>query len=294
MEKPGTRRQRVNVVAAILALFIPWGVFCGMACLWSSYMRFSSPLLVSAITGGIAIPLVLYTFYRVYLTFKALWMRTFFADTGASTGWTLVICVTSLVAFLLGVMLGRYDYKQNMQSIYDVDALNAYVSVNPVIMRGQELMDAGRVQFVEGANLDLNLANGFKNTDVFCVAPITVNNAVLASYDFWAVGKNCCSDQTNDFKCGSYNAVGSKGGIRSTNDVDRDFYRLAVQQAMSSHAIKAIHPLFFEWTTDAAESLAERELAGYQCLLMGILGHFCFQAVLVALAMLCFTKLRFD
>ena len=30
-------------------------------------------------------------------------------------------------------------------------------------------MDAGRVQFVAGADLDLKLANGFKNTDVFCV-----------------------------------------------------------------------------------------------------------------------------
>ena len=33
----------------------------------------------------------------------------------------------------------------------------------------QELMDAGRVQFVSGANVDLNLADGFKNTDVYCV-----------------------------------------------------------------------------------------------------------------------------
>ena len=34
---------------------------------------------------------------------------------------------------------------------------------------GQELMDAGRVQFVSGANINLNLANGFKNTDIYCV-----------------------------------------------------------------------------------------------------------------------------
>ena len=30
-------------------------------------------------------------------------------------------------------------------------------------------MDAGRVQFVSGANINLNLANGFKNTDIYCV-----------------------------------------------------------------------------------------------------------------------------
>ena len=31
-------------------------------------------------------------------------------------------------------------------------------------------MDAGKVQFVAGAGLDVRLANGFKNTDVFCAA----------------------------------------------------------------------------------------------------------------------------
>ena len=58
-----------------------------------------------------------------------------------------------------------------MRGIYDVQSLNAFVEVNPATMRGQELMDAGRVQFVAGANINFNLANGFKNTDTYCVAP---------------------------------------------------------------------------------------------------------------------------
>lgn len=123
-------------------------------------------------------------------------------------------------------------------------------------------MDAGRVQFVSGTELDLKLANGFKNTDVFCVAPITLNGASLASYDFWAVGKNCCSDQMADFRCGASAGLGPKGGVRVTDDVDRDFYRLAVQQAQSAHAIKAVHPLFFEWTENALEQLTNDERVG--------------------------------
>ena len=41
--------------------------------------------------------------------------------------------------------------------------------VGKEVLACQELMDAGRVQFVSGANINLNLANGFKNTDIYCV-----------------------------------------------------------------------------------------------------------------------------
>jgi hypothetical protein len=34
--------------------------------------------------------------------------------------------------------------------------------------------------------------------------------------------------------------------------------------------------------------------AGYQFFLMGMMGHFLFQAVLVAIAVTCFTKSRFE
>ena len=40
-------------------------------------------------------------------------------------------------------------------------------------------MDAGKVQFVAGATLDFHLANGFKNTDTFCVRPVCFFNFLL-------------------------------------------------------------------------------------------------------------------
>ncbi|CAJ1355738.1 unnamed protein product [Effrenium voratum] len=287
-------RTRVNLVGVIVSLFIPWLVFIAIFSLWSFQIRYSSPGTVVAITLAIGIPLGLYCLYRVQLSCRALFGQYHLVETGRFTMWSLFIAVTAVIAFCLGMLSGSYNYAQNMRGTFDVQSLNAYVDVNPATMRGQELMDAGKVQFVAGADLDFRLANGFKNTDIFCVAPITVNGANLASYDFWAVGKNCCSDQQSDFKCGAYKNSGIKGGVRITDDVDRDFYRLAVQQAMSAHAIKAIHPLFFEWTSDSSAQMLEDERAGYQIFLMGIMGHFVFQGILVAIAVGCFAKNRFE
>mmetsp|Transcript_6387 Transcript_6387/g.11682 ORF Transcript_6387/g.11682 Transcript_6387/m.11682 type:complete len:326 (+) Transcript_6387:94-1071(+) len=288
-------RHRVNLVGMITAQFLPWFVFIGMFALWSFKLRYTSPGAVIITTVALGTIVGLYALYRVQLSCRAVCYGNFqLVETGKFTVWSLFIAVTAAIAFALGMLLGSYNYQTNLRSIYDVLSLNAYVEVNPATMRGQELMDAGKVQFVAGADLDFHLANGFKNTDVFCVAPITVNKAALASYDFWAVGKNCCSDQQADFKCGAYNGDGPKGGLRITSDTDRDFYRLAVQQAESAFAIKAIHPLFFEWTEDSAEQVLDDERVGYQLFLLGIIGHFAFQGFLVIIAVACFTKNRFE
>ncbi|CAE7772683.1 unnamed protein product [Symbiodinium sp. CCMP2456] len=288
-------RQRVNLIGIIMALFVPWFVFIGMCGLWCFKLRYTSPGVVMVITLALGILLGLYTLHRVLLSCRAIMFGQYhLVETGRFAVWLLFIAVTASIAFVLGMLIGSYNYQTNMRSIFDVVSLNSYVEVNPATMRGQELMDAGKVQFVAGAGLDFHLANGFKNTDIFCVAPITVNNMVLASYDFWAVGKNCCSDQQADFKCGAYNSDGPKGGLRITSDEDRDFYRLAVQQAESAYAIKAIHPLFFEWTADSSKQVLDDERAGYQMFLMSIIAHFVFQAFLVLISVACFTKYRFE
>ncbi|CAK9035441.1 Pentatricopeptide repeat-containing protein [Durusdinium trenchii] len=289
-----TTRTRINLIGVLVSLFVPWFVFLAMFALWSFQLRYSAPGKVLTITIILGTILGLFCLYRVQLSCRALWGNYDLVERGRFSVWSLFIAITAIVAFALGLSTGSFNYSEHMRGIYDVQSLNAYVEVNPATMRGQELMDAGRVQFVSGANVDLNLADGFKNTDVYCVAPITLNGASLASYDFWAVGKNCCSDKLADFRCGAYKSQGLKGGVRITDDVDRDFYRLAVQQAQSAHAIKAIHPLFFEWTENSFDQMMEDERAGYQVFLMSMLGHFIFQAILVAIAVTCFTKNRFE
>lgn len=201
-QPPQAMKKRFNLVGGVFALFIPWTLFCLVVALWSFDFRYLHPAATVGITLIFVIPLVLMTVYKVIQSFRALvYGRYNLVDTGDKAAWTLFILISCCVALICAFLLGNYNYQMNMRGVYDVTSMNSYVGVNPSTMRGQELMDAGQVQFIDGTNLDFKYANGFKNTDVYCVAPITFKDTVLSAYDFWAVGKNCCSDSsTTDFK----------------------------------------------------------------------------------------------
>merc|ERR1719324_2031423 len=164
--------------------------------------------------------------------------------------WYTFATLALLLAVVLAAVFGDMNFWYNMQPFYDIENLNTYPSVNPAREKGQQLMDAGRVYFADGAALDMQKAMGFKNLDLYCVAPIVHGQEQLASYDFWAVGLNCCSGVSSDFRCGEFNNPHARSGLRLMRDDQRPFFRLAVQQAEAAYNIKATHPLFFYWMQD--------------------------------------------
>merc|ERR1719408_1104993 len=132
---------------------------------------------------------------------------------------------------------------------------------------------------------------GFKNLEIYCVAPIVAGKEVLPTYDFWAVGVNCCSGNRADFHCGEFNNAHAGAGLRLMRDDQRSFYRLAVQQAEAAYNIRADHPLFFYWMQDPVAEVAAWMDEGYKWFLLGIFSHFLLQLVLVIIACLAFSKL---
>jgi hypothetical protein len=173
--------------------------------------------------------------------------------------WLVFLCACCLAGVILGAVLGDMNYWTNMQPYYDLDTLNYYVNIDASQSKGEAMMDAGFVRFMEGSGLDMSKSASFQNLDTYCVAPI-VNGSALSSngtmntYDFWAIGLNCCPRNTSksvQFQCGAYNKKGAREGLRLMDDSQRDYFRMAVQQAEAQNRIHAAHPIFFYWAEDS-------------------------------------------
>eukprot|EP00929_Paragymnodinium_shiwhaense_P118946 TRINITY_DN90840_c0_g1_i1.p1 TRINITY_DN90840_c0_g1~~TRINITY_DN90840_c0_g1_i1.p1 ORF type:complete len:322 (+),score=66.61 TRINITY_DN90840_c0_g1_i1:86-1051(+) len=279
-----SQRQRINFIAAFLCTLLPWCMFLATYSVTSFYIRYVNPgrmylgafvlLCIVMATGWLALGAIVHKR----------------ADSHEPT-WFIFLFITMVIAWSLGVAFGNINYATNMQPYYDYVSLNAYANVDPSKTQGVQIMDAGRVQFTNDTVLDLTKAAGFVNKVTYCVAPISTDKAQLGSYDFWAVGLDCCTANKADFQCGDFNDQKAHSGLRLLRDEQQAFFRLAVQEAEARHQIKATHPLFFYWGPDATGEMAWFREEGYRYFLMGMTAHFFWQLLCVGLAAHGFAKL---
>lgn len=198
--------------------------------------------------------------------------------------WYTLCFVTCIIAWLLGFYAGQQNYLSYILPYMEIKSLNLYTSVDPSMYRGQQLMDAGRIVFTHGTHLDLRKSMGFRNLDVYCVAPITIGNgSSVESYDFWAVGLNCCSGHGTDFHCGEYLNPNALSGLRLMRDDQRPYFRLAVQQAEAAYNIRAVHPIFVHWLEDPSIEINSFQEIGYRNLLLAMFLFFAGNLILLAL-----------
>jgi len=283
------QRSTLNLHGILLALFAPWLLFLGTYAILAFRIHYGQPQICYLLVGvcfvfGAALPGF----------FAAGGMKRKFTDANYQPTWYLFLAVACLAAFIAGAVAGEYNYAHFMQPYYDYLNLAVYTGLDTNQYVGQQLMDAGRVNFEKSTELDLGHSMGFRNTDMYCVAPIITKDSpymAATNYDFWAVGKNCCSGTTADFHCQGFSDPDAKGGLRLVNSADRPFYRLAVQQAEATYKFTATHPLFFTWVHNADDEMYSYAKSGYITFLMWICAYLLFQSFITGAATLAFSKL---
>lgn len=281
------QRKRMNVVAILLSLFVPWALFCIVFAILSFSIHFTHPEIAYVLIGLSFLCVVGSSAF-----FAANAIRKRFTEPAYQPSWYIFIAATSFIAFIAAIAAGEWNYETQLQPYYNLQNLASYKDIDTTNYLGMQLMDAGKIDFTKGTALDLGRSMGFKNHDVYCVAPIvTKGSGDVQSVDFWAVGKNCCSGVSADFHCAGFSDPSATGVIRMMHNEDRPFYRLAVQQAEATYKMTASHPLFFQWVHSADEATDRYRHTGYLNYFLGITSYFLVQGFLTGVTALAFSKL---
>eukprot|EP00930_Biecheleria_cincta_P020403 TRINITY_DN1535_c1_g1_i1.p1 TRINITY_DN1535_c1_g1~~TRINITY_DN1535_c1_g1_i1.p1 ORF type:complete len:305 (+),score=54.10 TRINITY_DN1535_c1_g1_i1:98-1012(+) len=277
---PGQRR-RMNLVPIILCILIPWLVFVAVFALMSFGFHYRLPLLTN-------ICFILILFGVLCVCAKAYFDKK---RGDSDPTWVVFLAVSLVVAIFVGYDMGEANYATNTKAYYDLNSLSNYTNVFPNRMLGQQLMDAGVVTFAKGSQLDISRSMGFKNSVMYCVAPIVFGKEPSVSYDFWAVGKDCCSGSQADFHCDHYNDPAADGGLRLLDSGDKAFYRLAVQQAEATYNIKAATPVFFTWDANTGKKMNAKLSHAKQNFVAWMMSYLVFQIFVVIVAAVVFSKI---
>jgi len=281
-------RGRVPVSAVLVCLLAPCTLFAIVAAALSFELHQDSPGLM-CFTVLCCLVVVLACTYLAGLTAVKRWN----GDMAREPYWYFILAASMLIAFGTSFYLGEINWWNNLLPYMELQTLSSHDAVDPATMPGQQLMDVGRVEFLPGTHLDLTRTIGFKNANQFCVAPIVRGNGAptTGTYDFWAIGLNCCSGASNDFHCGEYDNPNARAGLRIMREDQRAFYRLAVQQAEAAYGIQARHPMFFYWMQDPHLEMESYRDDAMRTFMLGSMAYCAFQLFAMVIAVVAFAKL---
>jgi len=280
------RRRRLNCAPMFYALLGPWFTFLATFCSSAFAIHFNAPV-GSTVFKVLVLGLCLSKLQSAWRSWKMSPHDGFYV---------LYLCITVAAAALLGWVLGDFVFWSYMEPSYAVSKMVTYTEVDPSSMhlpdgrvvptRGGRFSDAGTVYFTHDAELDLSRAYSFKLADLYCVAPIKSERCGEdCGHDFWAVGKNCCSEDGKDFTCGQAGNKRAKSGLRLMETKEVPFYRLAVVEAAGKHQMVSQHPIFFHWLVDPVAEIHSWQMQGYRIFVIAMLATFAMSAAGLAHAL---------
>jgi hypothetical protein len=267
-----TAKAKPTLLALVACLFVPCLIYATMFWLRSFELRYQA--------GSFA-DIMGYCLVTLPAVFA--WLSCNHVG-GNSTPLAFLSC-TSLLALIWGYLGGDANFETYMRPFYEMSELSTYPAVDPSKYVGLQLVDAGQIEFTKGSQLWLQKSMGFKDKDVYCVAPIVSGlNVTQSTYDFWAVGINCCSGHNPDFHCGEYSNPLARKGLRLMDRKTMDIFRLVVKKAEVEFNLKAKHPLFMYWLSDTESELNSWQDDGSKSFIHSVVGYSILQFFLVIVA----------
>jgi len=274
-------KLRASLVPIFFSILLPWALFAFTYISMASSLRLTSPweTILALSCGG----LLLLCMFFAWLDRLVRWPSPDPSTLG-------FFGFSFLLAWIAGILLGSMSYQAYTFKWFELTRLNTYKGVDPDVSRGAQLMDAGFINFLPGTHVVTNISMGYKEEELYCVAPLQLGPLPLVTYDFWLIGKECCQASKPGFNCGSVQHLHSSGLIaRRAFTKDLDFYKLAVRQAEAAYGILAAHPLFLEHAKEQEEPEALVTQA-QQAMHHYVLGYLLFQFILVLLAIFFYFK----
>lgn len=283
-EEPVLLRERMNRTALLIALFFPWAIFCML--IYFSFSAYDEYPMKVYFAFGCCICC------SVCLGLGSFLMKGNYKGATHQRTWHLFLSGTTLLACLVAVGLGAINYLEYIQPYRYYEDMAHYTDVDPSGNLGNSYLDAGTVTYKVGSFIKRDYAIGYKDSDIYCVTPVVFHDLPEASYDFWAVGKNCCSGYAGDFECGTKSDLTdvSYGGLRVLSYTDRKKYMVAIEQAKAAFGIHFTDPLFFSWTLDPEADVTSYRTSSVWLFTCAVVVYFCLQAAFVAIAAVFYGK----
>lgn len=270
-------RKRLNKCAIFVCIMLPWAIFAGTQWLWASEVHYFHGYQACFIVSCLLFVGILFL-AKAWLSKR----KQAALEGEEDPTWYLFLAVACVLAWVLGLTCGMLNYSQNMAPYFHLHDLNVVQGVDPATSGGQEFLDASTIVFNNGSHVDQSLSLAFKDSTLYCVAPITVGSLPFATYDFWAVGTNCCNPFGGQFWCGGQvSNPDAHSGLRLMNENERPFYRLAVEQAEAEYKIVGRHPLFFHWVLEPTGKMEGYRHSGWKMMGIHALWYLIFQCILV-------------
>jgi len=226
--------------------------------------RFNAPLLTSIILWLVVVIIMVWPVVAMVVYVGGIWrtIRESVARLSAVVFW-LYWPFWRLAAIVVAVALACsygdhlwYNYFRLYEEYY---RLQAYDNVDPYMVSGTRLQDAGLVVFNTSSGVDRSKASCIVNGHTYCVAPIirggVVNPGVSQSnsgaQDLFMAGIDCCNCPVTDFRCGDWDdSSGKLGGMRLLDKANSRMFRLAAEKWMANYDKVIAHGVFFEWANE--------------------------------------------